>query len=79
MKAQSYTLRFGTPDEIRELALSIASQGVLLANEEIESFLIRAQFAQQMMLERSEVTAELKIIAGRLYISGSADGLMFTI
>lgn len=79
MKTESFILRYGTYEELYELGVEKLTGVGLAIYPEASSFAIRAQFAQQMMASQSKVYVRLKIIEGRLYIDGEADGLAFTI
>lgn len=82
MKIESYILRFGDAPHLREIA-----QAALVAHgcynpDEVEAFIIRAVFAQQLIqagAASGTTIMSLKIIDGRLYIAGESDGLAFTI
>ena len=82
MKIESYVLRFGDAKYLREVAQAALVAHGCYNSDEVEAFVIRAGFAQQLIqagATSSTTTMSLKIIEGRLYIAGESDGLAFTI
>lgn len=79
MKAESYILRFGDTDQIRELARDALDNAGIVCSEEIDAFVIKAGYAQQMAAFAGSASMSVKIINKNLYIVGEANGLIFTI
>lgn len=79
MKAESYILRFGDAAQLFELCCAKMRDNDIFNKDVANAFVIKAQFAQQMMSSHPTAVAELKFINKQPYISGEASGLMFTI
>ena len=79
MKTESYILRFGDTTQIRELARDTLDNAGILCDTEVDAFVIKAGYAQQMAASAGSACMSVKIINQKLYISGEANGLMFTI
>lgn len=79
MKIESYILRYGSTEEIEELAAAVLRAAGLPMQPEARDFALRIRFAKYIIAGNPDVRLEITILYNKLYISGTSDGLTFTI
>jgi len=79
MKTDIFILRYGTHDELVQLASRYLRDAQLPIGQEPEAFAMRMCFVRHYLQTYNDVELQLHIIDGMLYVSGRSGTASFTI